>query len=245
MATPLLPVFLSLLLYPIVLTSLTIKCDDNNFSIISDILPMSHHVPQLVLEECPLYNIPHILSNISMQGPLPTSLILKRSKHPPVVRLPSHYKCSSNVKYVNTVTLAGCTPQCPDEDYSGVLAYLSQCTSVSNLEILDTSLRQVTHMESGQTLQSLRLSNNHIAELQLESLSGLSKLTVLDLSSNKLVRIPSRVFKSNRRLRRLNLSNNVISNINRHSFIGILPLNIFIGNSSYFYYFRSASFGAP
>ena len=100
-------------------------------------------------------------------------------------------------------------------------------------------------MESGQTLQSLRLSNNHIAELQLESLSGLSKLTVLDLSSNKLVRIPSRVFRSNRRLRRLNLSNNVISSINRHSFNGTVSSNSLYWPLFILYYFRSASFGAP
>jgi Leucine-rich repeat (LRR) protein len=128
------------------------------------------------------------------------------------------------------------TPASAAGHYSAVLAYLSQCTSVGDLEILDTSLRQVMRLqESGETLQSLRLTNNHIAELQLESFSGLSKLRVLDLGSNKVVRIPSGVFRSNRRLRRLYLARNVISFITRQSFLGKINLYIHcLFLSSYF-----------
>ena len=69
----------------------------------------------------------------------------------------------------------------------------------------------------------------HVRQLVLEDcaletfpevLSTLSKLGLLDLGSNKLVRIPSRVFKSNRSLRRLNMARNMISFVTRQSFVG-------------------------
>jgi Leucine-rich repeat (LRR) protein len=96
----------------------------------------------------------------------------------------------------------------------------SQCTSVIQLEILDTGVRQVMRLDGGQALQSLRLTNNRIAELQMEDFQALTKLRVLDLARNKLVRIPSRVFTNSRRLSRLCLARNIISFITRQSFLG-------------------------
>ena len=74
-----------------------------------------------------------------------------------------------------------------------------------------------------------------------EVLSTLSKLRVLSLESNKLVRIPSRVFRSNRRLRRLNLSKNIISFVTRQSFVGRrLWREVYISIFYSFLCFRSA-----
>ena len=228
MISLLLLVFLTILFSPVVVSyhpSLLIKCDDDNFRIINSsnsTLTWFNHVHQLVLEECAVENVPNILLNIEKKVTQINSLILRRMVHHPVLTFPHHIACSSNLPSVHTVSVQGCTPVLHE-----VLAYLSQCTSVGDLEILDTSLRQVIMLESGETLQSLRLTNNHIAEIQLEDLSGLSKLRVLDLGSNKLVRIPSRVFRSNRRLRRLYLARNVISFITRQSFMGKLLKNSF------------------
>ena len=74
-----------------------------------------------------------------------------------------------------------------------------------------------------------------------EVLSTLIKLRVLSLYSNKLVRIPSRVFRSNRLLRRLNLARNIISFVTRQSFVGmrLLRKNL-ISNIYWFLCFRSA-----
>ena len=239
MISLLLLVFLTIFISPIVVSyhpSLTIQCDDDNFSIVnssSDTIKLFNHVHQLVLEDCPLERIPDILSNIQPKVTQISSLILKRMKHHPLKTFPNHYQCSYNLQSVVRVKLCD-TPASAAGHYSAVLAYLSQCTSVGDLEILDTSLRQVMRLqESGETLQSLRLTNNHIAELQLESFSGLSKLRVLDLGSNKLVRIPSGVFRSNRRLRRLYLARNVISFITRQSFLGRIHLYLYC-LSSYF-----------
>ena len=228
MTSLLLLVFLTILFSPVVVSyhpSLLIKCDDDNFRIINSsnsTLTWFNHVHQLVLEECAVENVPNILLNIEKKVTQINSLILRRMVHHPVLTFPHHIACSSNLPSVHTVSVQGCTPVLHE-----VLAYLSQCTSVGDLEILDTSLRQVIMLESGETLQSLRLTNNHIAEIQLEDLSGLSKLRVLDLGSNKLVRIPSRVFRSNRRLRRLYLARNVISFITRQSFMGKLFIKSF------------------
>ena len=74
-----------------------------------------------------------------------------------------------------------------------------------------------------------------------EVLSTLSKLRVLSLESNKLVRIPSRVFRSNKRLRRLNLARNIISFVTRQSFVGRrLRKEPLILNTYSFLCFRSA-----
>ena len=132
---------------------------------------------------------------------------------------PNDYQCNPRLQSVVRVKLLG-TGGSVSGDYSAVLGYLSQCTSVIDLEILDTSLRQIMRLESCAALQSLRLTNNLIAELQIEDFQALTKLRVLDLARNKLVRIPSRVFTNNRRLSRLCLARNIISFITRQSFLG-------------------------
>ena len=70
------------------------------------------------------------------------------------------------------------------------------------------------------SVEVLVLTRSDLAELQVEDISVLTRLRVLDLSSNKIVRIPSRVFRSNRRIRRLNLARNLISFVTRQSFLG-------------------------
>ena len=219
----------SILVFPVIFlsvifasnpSSLTIQCDQDNNKVINSSSDSSfQNVHWIILEKCALENIPNILSNIPPQVAQVTSLLLRRIKHHPVKSFPNHYQCSPFLISVSRVKLVG-TVGSVSGDYSAVLGYLSQCTSVIHLEILDTSLRQVMRLESGQTLQSLRLTNNHIAELQMEDLSALTKLRVLDLARNKLVRIPSRVFTNNRRLRRLCLARNSISFITRQSFLG-------------------------
>ena len=203
-------------------TPLTIQCDRDNYVIAnhsSDFFPVLRHVHQLVLEECALETIPDILSNILLKVDKINSLLVKGTKHHPIRLFPHHYQCSPALKSVSQVKLVGTGESIPG-DYSAVLGYLSQCTSVTHLSILSTSLTEVMRLESGQTLQSLRLTNNHIAELQMEDLSALTKLRFLDLARNKLVRILSRVFANNRRLRRLCLARNSISFITRQSFLG-------------------------
>ena len=64
------------------------------------------------------------------------------------------------------------------------------------------------------------MTKSNLAELEVEDISVLTRLRVLDLGNNKIVRIPSRIFRSNRRLRRLNLSRNLISFLTRQSFLG-------------------------
>ena len=70
------------------------------------------------------------------------------------------------------------------------------------------------------SVEVLVMTKNNLAELEVEDISVLTRLRVLDLGSNKIVRIPSRIFRSNRRLRRLNLSRNLISFLTRQSFLG-------------------------
>ena len=198
-------------------TSITIQCDAHNYTVANmsgHSFPLYKHVHQLVMEECQLENIPDMLSNFQ-----PKVNTVSMIKHNLVKSFPNDHRCNPILTSVVRVKLVG-TGGSVSDDYSAVLGYLSQCTSVIHLEILDTSLRQVMRLESGQTLQSLRLTNNHIAELQMEDLSALTKLRVLDLARNKLVRIPSRVFRDNRRLRRLCLARNSISFITRQSFLG-------------------------
>ena len=202
------------------LPSLTIQCDHDHHKVINNSSDSSfHNDHRIILEECALENIPNILSNIPQQVAQVTSLLLKGIKHHPVKLFPHHYQCSPALKSVSQVKLVG-TGGSVSGDYSEVLGYLSHCTSVTHLEILDTSLMKVMRLESSQTLQSLRLTNNHIAELQMEDLSALTKLRVLDLARNKLVRIPSRIFANNRKLRRLCLARNSISFVTRQSFLG-------------------------
>ena len=82
---------------------------------------------------------------------------------------------------------------------------LSGCATLANLP---SSVEEVV------------MTRSDLAELEVEDISVLTRLRVLDLSSNKIVRIPSRIFRSNRRLRRLNLSRNLISFLTRQSFLG-------------------------
>ena len=204
------------------ITALTIQCDRDDYGIAnhsSDFLPKLQHVHQLVLEECALETIPDILSNILLKVTKIKSLLLKGMKQHPIRSFPHHYQCSPVLKSVSRVKLVG-TGGSESDDYSAVVGYLSQCTSVISLSILSTSLACVMRLESGAALQSLRLTNNHIAELQMEDFQALTKLRVLDLARNKLVRIPSRVFTNNRRLSRLCLARNIISFITRQSFLG-------------------------
>ena len=83
---------------------------------------------------------------------------------------------------------------------------LSDCASLANLP---------------SSVEVLVMTKSNLAELEVEDISLLSRLRVLDLGNNKIVRIPSRIFRSNRRLRRLNLSRNLISFLTRQSFLGI------------------------
>merc|ERR1719312_2276837 len=82
---------------------------------------------------------------------------------------------------------------------------LSGCATLANLP---SSLEEVV------------MTRSDLAELEVEDISVLTRLRVLDLSSNKIVRIPSRIFRNNRKLRRLNLSRNLISFLTRQSFLG-------------------------
>ena len=91
---------------------------------------------------------------------------------------------------------------------SGNLSLTHQCNVTSNAS------EPVTHLTlSGWTKSDL-------AELEVEDISVLTRLRVLDLGSNKIVRIPSKIFRSNRRLRRLSLARNLISFLTRQSFLG-------------------------
>ena len=86
------------------------------------------------------------------------------------------------------------------------------------------------------------MTKSNLAELEVEDISVLTRLRVLDLGSNKIVRIPSKIFKSNRRLRRLSLARNLISFLTRQSFLGIFEdFYIFLYFSSVFS--RSSSSG--
>ena len=104
------------------------------------------------------------------------------------------------------------------------LSLSHQCNVTSNTS------QPVTHLAlSGcatlanlpSSVEVLVMSKSNLAELEVEDISVLTRLRVLDLGNNKIVRIPSRIFRSNRRLRRLNLARNLISFLTRQSFLGI------------------------
>jgi Leucine-rich repeat (LRR) protein len=221
-------VFLTIFLLVLVSSSdpsITIQCDAHNYTVTNmsgHSFPLHKHVHKLVMEECQLENIPDILSKFQ-----PHVNTVSMMKHHLVKSFPNDYQCNPRLKSVARVKLFG-TGRSVSGDYSAVLGYLSQCTSVIDLEILDTIVKQIMRLESCQTLQSLRLTNNHISELQMEDFQALTKLRVLDLARNKLVRIPSRVFTNNRRLSRLCLARNAISFITRQSFLGRISDMIYI-----------------
>ena len=104
------------------------------------------------------------------------------------------------------------------------LSLSHQCNVTSNTS------QSVTHLVlSGcatlanlpSSVEVLVMTKSNLAELEVEDISVLTRLRVLDLVNNKIVRIPSRIFRSNRRLRRLNLARNLISFLTRQSFLGI------------------------
>ena len=112
-----------------------------------------------------------------------------------------------------------------------VVTVLSQHSVTSRNQCIVTSntSQPVTHLVlSGcatlanlpSSVEEVVMTRSDLAELEVEDISVLTRLRVLDLSSNKIVRIPSRIFRSNRRLRRLNLSRNLISFLTRQSFLG-------------------------
>ena len=126
---------------------------------------------------------------------------------------------------------------------SGDLSH--QCSVTSNTS------QPVTHLVlSGcatlanlpSSVEEVVMTRSDLAELEVEDISVLTRLRVLDLSSNKIVRIPSRVFRSNRRLRRLNLSRNLISFLTRQSFLGKIGQQVILCFQTVFS--RSSSLGA-
>ena len=110
------------------------------------------------------------------------------------------------------------TKQCSGDNYSNTTGSSDHFQHVHQLVLEDCALENIP-----------------------EVLSTLSKLRVLSLVSNKLVRIPNRVFRSNRRLSRLNLAKNMISFVTRQSFVGRrLRREVYIVNFHCFLCFRSA-----
>ena len=83
---------------------------------------------------------------------------------------------------------------------------LSGCTTMANLP---------------SSVEVLVMIKSNLAELEVEDISVLTRLRVLGLGSTKIVRIPIRIFRSNRRLRRLNLARNLITFLTRQNFLGL------------------------
>ena len=103
------------------------------------------------------------------------------------------------------------------------LSLAHQCNDTNNTSQLVTHLVLsgcATMANLPNSVEVLVMTKSNLAELEVEDISVLTRLRVLDLSSNKIVRIPSRIFRSNRRLRRLNLARNLISFLTRQSFLG-------------------------
>ena len=59
-----------------------------------------------------------------------------------------------------------------------------------------------------------------VSEVDEKLLEAAKEVEELDLSNNRLVKIPTGLFRATRRLTTLHLHNNIISFINRQSFIG-------------------------
>ena len=134
-----------------------------------------------------------------------------------------------------------------------VVTVLSQHSVTSRNQCIVTSntSQPVTHLVlSGcatlanlpSSVEEVVMTRSDLAELEVEDISVLTRLRVLDLSSNKIVRIPSRIFRSNRRLRRLNLSRNLISFLTRQSFLGNIGQQVILCFQDVFS--RSSSLGA-
>ena len=103
------------------------------------------------------------------------------------------------------------------------LSLAHQCNVTSNTSQPVTHLALsgcVTLANLPSSVEVLVMTKSNLAELEVEDISVLTRLRVLDLGNNKIVRIPSRIFRSNRRLRRLNLARNLISFLTRQSFLG-------------------------
>ena len=101
------------------------------------------------------------------------------------------------------------------------LSLAHQCNDTNNTSQLVTHLVLSGCATLPNSVEVLVMTKSNLAELEVEDISMLTRLRVLDLGSNKIVRIPSKIFRSNRRLRRLNLARNLISFLTRQSFLGI------------------------
>uniref|UniRef100_A0A1B0CD26 Putative membrane glycoprotein lig-1 n=1 Tax=Lutzomyia longipalpis TaxID=7200 RepID=A0A1B0CD26_LUTLO len=94
---------------------------------------------------------------------------------------------------------------------------IGNATELRELKLNKNRLRRIPHFTGLTHLTALSVSHNRIEVLEVEALEKLPKLQHLDISRNLLTVLPKNIFPPNCRIRSLNLNYNVIEKIHGHA----------------------------